>query len=393
MKRIQINHFKKFTKTSIVIACALVLSAVPVTATSIEDAQDERDEASQNKDEAQDILDSLESQISELYDDVESLDAQVSAIQTQITQKEEEEEQLNEEIEDTTNKLAEAQVEEDDQYASMINRIQYLYENGDVEYIDTLLSSASFTDMLNKSEYIEQLSSYDQEQLNSLIQVRTEIQEYEETLEADLAEVEKVQQELENQQASLESVISEKQALISKYEDDAAAQEALVQKYQDEMDELDEKIAAMQAAQSSSSSGSTSYYDTSLSGQFAWPAPGHTSISSYFGPRTSPTAGASSNHKGIDIPCPTGSDIIASASGTVTISQYSSSAGYYIMIDHGNGVSTVYMHNSQLLVGVGTKVTQGQVIAKAGSTGYSTGSHCHFGIMINGTYVNPLDYL
>ena len=124
-----------------------------------------------------------------------------------------------------------------------------------------------------------------------------------------------------------------------------------------------------------------------------WPATQGSRISSYFGPRSSPTAGASSNHKGIDIPCPTGSDNVASAAGTVVVSQYSSSAGYYIMIDHGNGVSTVYMHNSQLVVSVGQSVEQGQVIAKAGSTGYSTGSHCHFGVMINGSYVNPLDYL
>lgn len=124
-----------------------------------------------------------------------------------------------------------------------------------------------------------------------------------------------------------------------------------------------------------------------------WPATQGFSVSSGFGPRVSPTAGASSYHQGIDIPCPLGSDIVAAEDGTVVISQYSNSAGNYIMIDHGGGVSTVYMHNSQLLVGVGATVTKGQVIAKAGSTGYSTGPHCHFGVRINGTYVNPWNYL
>ena len=155
---------------------------------------------------------------------------------------------------------------------------------------------------------------------------------------------------------------------------------------------LDEQRAAQQQSGGSSGSSEPQYY-TPSGGSYMWPATQGSRISSYFGPRSSPTRGASTNHKGIDIPCPTGSDIVASAAGTVVVSQYSSSAGYYIMIDHGNGVSTVYMHNSQLVVSVGQSVEQGQVIAKAGSTGYSTGSHCHFGVMINGSYVNPLDYL
>ena len=190
---------------------------------------------------------------------------------------------------------------------------------------------------------------------------------------------------------------------IAEYSQDIDAQKSLVEKYQKEMDaadaqiaEIQRKLAEQQAAQQQSSGGSgstTPQYYTPSGGSFMWPATQGSRISSYFGPRTSPTAGASSNHKGIDIPCPTGSDVVASAAGTVVISQYSSSAGYYIMIDHGNGISTVYMHNSQLVVGVGQTVEQGQVIAKAGSTGYSTGSHCHFGVMVNGTYVNPLDYL
>ncbi len=163
------------------------------------------------------------------------------------------------------------------------------------------------------------------------------------------------------------------------------------------MEKAEEQIARYQQ-QSSGNGGSNGgsdspQYYTPSGGSFMWPATQGSSVSSYFGPRTSPTPGASTYHKGIDIPCPAGSDIVASAAGTVVISQYSSSAGYYIMIDHGNGISTVYMHNSQLLVSVGQSVEQGQVIAKAGSTGYSTNPHCHFGIMINGTYVNPLDYL
>lgn len=105
-----------------------------------------------------------------------------------------------------------------------------------------------------------------------------------------------------------------------------------------------------------------------------------TEITSYFGPREAPTAGASTNHGAIDIGVSTGTNVYACLDGTVTIAQYSDSAGNYIEIDHGNGYVTKYMHNSQLKVSVGDKVTAGQVIALSGSTGYSTGPHVHFQI-------------
>lgn len=127
--------------------------------------------------------------------------------------------------------------------------------------------------------------------------------------------------------------------------------------------------------------------------KFIWPCPSSSRVTSPFGGRSSPTEGASSNHQGMDIGASSGSNIIAAAAGEVIISTYSYSAGNYIMINHGGGVYTVYMHCSQLLASKGDKVTQGQVIAKVGSTGYSTGPHLHFGIRVNGSYVNPANYV
>ena len=126
---------------------------------------------------------------------------------------------------------------------------------------------------------------------------------------------------------------------------------------------------------------------------FTWPCPASGRITSGFGSRKSPTKGASSNHQGIDISAPTGTSIVAAAAGEVVIATYSSSAGNYVMISHGGGVYTVYMHASSLLVSQGQSVKKGQTIAKVGSTGYSTGSHLHFGVRVNGSYVNPTKYV
>ena len=116
-------------------------------------------------------------------------------------------------------------------------------------------------------------------------------------------------------------------------------------------------------------------------------------LSSTFGPRKRPTAGASTYHKGIDLGVVYGTPILASGSGKVVTATYSSSAGNFVMISHGNRLYTVYMHCSRLAVSVGDTVVKGQVIAYVGSTGISTGAHLHFGVSKNGSYVNPLNYV
>ncbi len=128
---------------------------------------------------------------------------------------------------------------------------------------------------------------------------------------------------------------------------------------------------------------------TASNGYYTWPVSG--TITSYFGSRY--IFGSYSYHSGIDIACSYGTSIKAADGGTVTFAGYQGSYGYLVIITHDNGNQTYYAHNSSLLVSAGDKVYQGQVIAKAGSTGRSTGNHCHFEIRVNGTAVNPLSYL
>jgi murein DD-endopeptidase MepM/ murein hydrolase activator NlpD len=116
-------------------------------------------------------------------------------------------------------------------------------------------------------------------------------------------------------------------------------------------------------------------------------------LTSPFGYRDAPTEGASTYHEGVDLAGPEGTPIVAARSGTVTRATYSNSAGYYVSINHGDGFSSIYMHMTHYVVSPGQKVSRGQVIGYMGSTGISTGSHLHFGISLNGTYVNPALYV
>ena len=430
MMRIDLYKIKKKgMQVAVVTTGALLMSftsifAAPVFSVHAEETKEEveqqKEEAQQAQEEANANAEKYQKKVDKLTAAVNELDKQVTDISTQIVEKKQEAEDLQNEIDETQTKLAEAQVSEDNQYEAMKKRIQYLYEEGDVAYIDALMSSASFEDSLNKSEYVDQLSTYDQKQLNKLVKTKNDIAEYQQTLKDDLADVEKVKADLETKQADLDDVISQKNAEINKYSDDVEMQKALAAEYAKQESELDDKLAELarqeqqrleeerkqreaeqqqqdnnggsdNSGSDSDNSGSNNGGSTTGSGQFIWPVSGP--ITDYFGPRESPTAGASSNHMGIDIGCSYGVPIAAADAGVVTVAEWGESGGNYVMIDHGNGFVTMYLHNSSLAVSVGDVVSQGQTIAYAGSTGYSTGTHCHFSVFLNGSYVNPLDYL
>ena len=430
MMRIDLYKIKKKgMQVAVVTTGALLMSFTSIFAAPVfsvhaeetkEDVEQQKEEAQQAQEEANANAEKYQKKVDKLTAAVNELDKQATDISTQIVEKKQQAEDLQNEIDETQTKLAEAQVSEDNQYEAMKKRIQYLYEEGDVAYIDALMSSASFEDSLNKSEYVDQLSTYDQKQLNKLVKTKNDIAEYQQTLKDDLADVEKVKADLETKQADLDDVISQKNAEINKYSDDVEMQKALAAEYAKQESELDDKLAELarqeqqrleeerkqreaeqqqqdnnggsdNSGSDSDNSGSNNGGSTTGSGQFIWPVSGP--ITDYFGPRESPTAGASSNHLGIDIGCSYGVPIAAADAGVVTVAEWGESGGNYVMIDHGNGFVTMYLHNSSLAVSVGDVVSQGQTIAYAGSTGYSTGTHCHFSVFLNGSYVNPLDYL
>ena len=148
------------------------------------------------------------------------------------------------------------------------------------------------------------------------------------------------------------------------------------------------EAAARKASQNSSNT-------TFIGGVMLWPCPSSSRISSGFGSRSSPGGVGSTNHKGIDIAASAGSAIVAALDGKVIQVGYNKARGYYVMIDHGRGIITLYQHGKEgtTKVSVGQSVKQGQTIMGVGSTGYSTGNHLHFEIWKNGTPVNPISYL
>ena len=378
--------------------------AFPVLAdkTELNEAQDRKTELEEELEKTEDALKNLETLKGNTAAYVRELDESLSAVSDELETLNGSIAEKEGQIETTKGELEQAKETEKKQYESMKLRIKYMYERGDTSYVELFMESDSLSELLNKAEYISKISEYDRQMLDQYAATKDEIAADEARLETEHAELLDLKEQTEIKQASVEQLLSAKQAelrsyesqiaeaenQLSEYEKDLEAQEAAIRQIEEEIKRQEEE------ARRKAEAAGQSYVTKDIGDiHFIWPCPASSRITSGFGGRSSPTEGASSNHQGIDIGAPTGSDILAAAEGDVVVSTYSSSAGNYVMINHGGGVYTVYMHASKLLVSVGEHVSQGQVIAKVGSTGYSTGPHLHFGVRLNGTYVDPRSYV
>lgn len=358
-----------------------------ITDASVEKAREDKEEAHKNKKEAQEILKKLKQAKSDIQDYIIELDKSINEFQVEIVHLEKTQKELQESIAVTKQNLEIAKAAQEDQYEAMKQRIQMVYESGNKRYLDVLLTATSMTDIINKTEYISQVSLYDYNILKQLKVAKEQVANLKLKLDKDLESNEALQAQVNEQKEEMEAIVDAKSVQLASYEISIETQQEEVDRFAKAEAEAE---AIIFAAEQAASSSATSVY---TGGVFTWPVPGYNEISSYFGNRTSPTEGASSNHKGIDIKCDTGATVVAAASGTVIVATYNAAEGNYVCIDHGGGVVSLYMHNSSLAVSVGETVVAGQTIAYAGSTGISTGPHCHFGVRVDGNYVDPLSYL
>ncbi len=363
----------------------------------IREAEQDKKDFNQRSAEIQRDIEEIEESREDTLAYIEKLDKKSEEVEEQLRD-------VNGKISQTEKKLERAERERDEmtavkerQYDTMKRRIKYMYENGNQAYLEILMGAGSVSDFLNRTEYIEKISLYDknifvnyEETVNKLSRTQkdiehhlTELTGWKEEAMAEKNALSDLQKRKKDEMKKYDKALEHSQDLASEYARQAAEAEAEVERLlQAKQDEIDR-----QNASGSGDSGVKS------DGTFRWPLNVAGRISSNFGPRSAPTAGASSYHRGIDIAVSSGTPILASGSGKVVTANYSSSAGNYVMISHGNRLYTVYMHCSRLAVKVGDEVQKGEVIAYVGSTGISTGAHLHFGVSKNGSYVNPLKFV
>ncbi|MBR5317527.1 MAG: peptidoglycan DD-metalloendopeptidase family protein [Lachnospiraceae bacterium] len=390
--------------TSLLLLCCILAVVVPEksqvvatsgTSASIAQKKDEINQAKEERKKLQQGLSDIKKMVSELEKSkaslksyVKELDTKLMGIQAKIQELKDLITEKEAEIEVTKKELEEAVKIEETQYEEMKIRIKFMYEKGSDFYLDMMLGADSFGDMLNKAHYVESISSYDRQKLEEFRMNRELIEVCKAELEEEEALLQEAKAAVEEEQKNLETLIASKNKEITQFEGDIKKKEASIKEYEAYIREQDETIAALEKALREME-GSLKYDG----GMFKWPAPSYTRITSPFGWRIHPVYGDNRFHNGVDMAAPGGSPILAAYSGTVAAAGYSSSMGNYIYINHGSGLVTIYMHASALYVKAGQNVSKGDKIAAVGTTGTSTGNHLHFGVRLNGSYVDPMTYL
>ncbi len=329
----------------------------------------------------------LANYVSELDADLSDIQAKIDELKNLIVDKEEQ-------IAEKTAELEEALAVQQAQYEAMKTRIQFMYEKGDILYLELVFQAESFGDMLNKAEYIEMLSSYDRKMLDEYVAYAEYVALCKESLEEEKGVLDEAKLKVEEEEAAVSELLLAKEQEMYKMSSDIQSKEAAIREYEAEIASQNETIAALEAAVAEErkrlAEEQGRRYD---GGMFTWPAPSYTRISDEYGNRTHPILGIQQFHNGLDMAAPGGSAILAAYDGKVVAATYSNSMGNYIMIDHGDSLYTIYMHASALYVSKGAEVSKGDKIAAVGSTGRSTGNHLHFSVRLNGNYVSPWNYL
>lgn len=392
-----------------------------VLADTTKSYQDEIDAAKKKKEEMERRQKELEQKIAKLKEKQGDMEEYMLALDEKMLQLVEDIEGLEADIADCELKLEEtraeleaARIKEADQYETMKNRIQYMYENGEASFLDVLLGQGSLSDLFNQMEYRREITKYDNQLLDRYNQTKLQVIHTESLLEAQLQELQVLKETQEAELLAVEELTAAKAVELAALAESIGVDEEMLFNFWEEIMEQGatiEELERLEAERRAEEERKRKEEEERLRrleeerkrqeemkknqsiNNMLWPIPASNRITSYFGYRKAPKKGASTYHRGIDIGAPRGTEVIAAIAGTVTKATYNSTSGYYVVIDHGDGVETKYLHASKLLVKVGDYVERGQPVIKVGSTGVSTGPHLHFGLFINGVAVNPLDYV
>lgn len=417
MKNIKKSLRSVFCALLAAAALAASLPAYAVSQAEIDDLQKKLDALEQQAQEQQDVINDLTSQKARFITRKLALDNKIEINRQMI-------ELIGEQIEIYDEIIAEKQAEldkalekETTQTELLRSRIRAMEENSTYSYASFIFDSSSVTELLSRIGDVNDIMHYDKTLEEEYMAAREDVESIKKSYEEARHEQELLQKELDTKQAELDAQVEAAYTMIADIEtlsDDAQAEyDAIAEeeaKAEETLQEAIRKRAAEQAKYNqnnnsnnggggnSGGSGGNSGGGSSGGGSatslsnLQWPVPSCTLITSRFGYRVAPTTGASTYHGGLDIGAGMGASIVAAGAGDVIYADANGGYGNCVMIDHGNGVVTVYAHMSSIGVSYGQYVTAGQYVGAVGSTGVSTGPHCHFEIRINGAQTDPAAY-
>ena len=390
---------KKLSKIISISILLMIISSVglKVTAESSTYYNQKQQEATQNSNQTQEQLDNVSGEIDEVLQEVADLNNSILTYENEI-------QELNTKLTQLEESISQKEKELTEKKKVLEDRLVAMYMKKETTFLDVVLSG-KLMNFISNQDMMKQITEYD----NKLI---TEVNELKKSLESEKTEVETVKKDKEQKTAELQKLKAEKEEKASNLTDEQKELEKKLSEYKSQAEEyaklerqaIAKEEAARKAAQeasknntntsgSNSNNGGQTNTTPYTGGKLGWPCPSSSRITSPYGYRI--LFGVRDFHTGVDIGATTGSNIVAAESGTVILANYGWNGGYgnYIILSHGNGITTRYAHASQLYVTAGQTVSKGQVIAAVGTTGNSTGPHLHFEVRVNGSHTNPLNYL
>ena len=375
-------------KKRILIIFIILLSLIGfysiVVAENLEDLQNKKNDLQNQINESNEQIQEIQIELTENLEKLNSIEEKIYNYESEIALLETDLNDIEEEIEKTTEKLNIVEANYNLQKEAFQSRMVAIYESGDIVYIDVLLHSNSFSDFISNYYLIGEIAKYDNNLLENIEEQKKQIETTKTLLEEKKENLQQLKKNKEKTTIALENSKIIRNSYISKLTDQEKETQNKINEYQTELNNLESQIVALTTGNIGSDY---------IGGEFAWPAPGYTTITSRYGMRIHPILKTARVHTGTDIAMPTGAYIIAANDGVVIKSMYTTGYGNMVMIDHGGGVSTLYGHGSEIIAQTGQEVKKGDIIMKAGSTGWSTGPHLHFEVRINGTAVDSLPYI
>ena len=397
-------------KILLYVLCGLLsisLVATPLYANeSISDLRRRQEEIQSNATQTQNELNKTVAEKSEALLEIEELDAELTKVTDTLNIINSELQTTNDLLFQTEVELAEAEESRLRQIEVLKERIRYMYENGNTGYIDIILGAETFSDFLNRLEYIHRIAENDRELLerieateefikNQLLLIESKKLEIEVLLAQEERQLDILEDALSKKEEVLRSLTEEEESYKQQIQDWETAEkevQALIREAEEEAKRRAAEEARRRAAEAAAATlAATKQYYTG--GKLQWPVPSSYRITSPYGNRINPINKRPEVHTGIDIGASMGSSIVAAEAGLVIYVGTRGGYGNTVIIDHGGGLTTLYAHASAYLVKVGQEVSRGEAIARIGSTGYSTGPHLHFEVRTNGGHQNPEGFL
>lgn len=375
---------KKIFLIFFLILLTLIAFGSIVVADDLSDLQNKKDELQNQITESNEQIEQIQIELTENLKQLNDLNSKITTYETEIETLDNNLAQTEQQIKDVQDRLNIVEENYNLQKTAMQNRIVALYEAGDIMYLDVLLNSNSVSDFISNYFLIGEIVRYDNELVENIQSQKAMIEEIKSTLEERQEAMQAVKDNKEKTTIALENSKIIRNSYVSKLTEAEQETQKTIDECQAELDSLEAQIVFLATGNIGSDY---------IGGEFAWPAPGYTTITSRFGMRLHPILKVNRLHSGTDIAMPTGSYIIAANDGVVIQASYTTGFGNTVMIDHGGGVVTLYGHGSEIIAQTGQTVKKGDIIMKAGSTGWSTGPHLHFEVRINGEPVDSLPFI